>query len=239
MKEKLIFLIVVFGILFGLLYFISKNRVEKERTKIEENILPSQKPLTNDHIPNNNKKDFQENSISQGDKKNINTLSGQEDLSSYINSSITNSGNDFDVSVNIIEGNGNIATTLSRSIADIFTRSGKNGSSGLLKSSFVHNSAYKKLFDGNSEIIEKLRLKIYTDYLAIGKVEYSNRKGTLVDGTFICTATISMNIISINSKTIAKSFSYSVNGNGVSETQAQEDATQKLLYKFKNEYSSI
>jgi len=78
-----------------------------------------------------------------------------------------------------------------------------------------------------------------TNLTAIGKVSYSIRKGTLVDDTFVCMVSLTMNIISANQKSLFKSFSCSANGNGTTEDQAKEYAIDKLLNKYISEYSSI
>ena len=162
----------------------------------------------------------------------------RENLLSYINSSIRNSSDNIDVSVTIVDDDGNISFPISSDLAAIYIQKGEKSNFGLLKNSFVHKKEFQELIDANSDLITKLKLSNYTDYLAIGKISYSMRHGTLVNGTLICTASISMNIISANAKTLANSFSFSVNGNGVSESQAKNNALQKLVELYRSDYSS-
>jgi|GEM_PF-6171825 len=172
----------------------------------------------------------------------INTESKSEKISfhSYVNTFITNSSENIDVSVIVVDNAGNPAMSESDAIADIYKRTGKTGTVGLLRNSFTHRPEFEELQQGNSEVIEKLKLDRHTDYLAIGKVKYAIRSGTLVSGTIVCNASISMSIISINDKTIAQSFTIAnANGNGATESQAQEKALQKLLDKYYNEHSFL
>lgn len=162
-----------------------------------------------------------------------------QEFKSYIDSSITNSSSNIDVSVTIVDENGNIATSVSSAIADIYNKTGRRSNTSLLRSSFVHKSGYQELYEGNSDIIKRLNLSSHTDYLALGKIRYSMRQGALIVGTIICTAFITMSIISANDKKLTKSFSFSVNGNGVTESQAKEDAIQKLADVYYNEHSSF
>jgi translation elongation factor EF-Ts len=162
-----------------------------------------------------------------------------EDFSSYINKYISKLNDKTNIAVTVVDGNGNISSSISSSIANIYTQKGNNGNTGLLRSSFINQLGFQELFEGNSEIIEKLRLSTYTDYIAIGRIRYSIQKGTLVDRTFVCTASITVSIISANKKSIAKSFAFLENGNGVSEAQALEEATQKIIRKFYNDYSTL
>ncbi len=160
----------------------------------------------------------------------------EEDFSSYINAS----SNKSNVSVTIVDANGNLSTDASNAIANIYKKTGKSTSTSLIRGGFMRKSEFHELREGNSDVIEKLKLKTYTDYLAIGKIYYSMRKGTLVDETIVCNASISMCIISTSSKLIEQSFSIvNANGIGVTEAQAQENAFQKLLDKYYNEHSSL
>lgn len=160
----------------------------------------------------------------------------EEDFSSYINTS----SNKSNIAVIIVDANGNISPDASSAIANIYKKSGKSTSTGLIRSIFLKKPEFEELKEGNSNIIERLKLKSYTDNLAIGKITYSIRKGTLVDETIVCTASISMSIISIINKSIEQSFTISnANGNGVTESQAQGNAFQKLLDKYFIERSSL
>jgi len=243
MNNKLIFLLVVLVLLFGLIFIISKNRNAREKVRMEEKIQTDHEQFVRDSLQNiraNNDKTIigiaRETVTNNGGS---NTQTQSEDFSSYINSSITNSSGNTSVAVTVVDENGNISSSISSLIANIYNQTGNNGKTGLLRSSFVHKSGFQELFEGNSDIIEKLKLSSHVDYIALGKIRYSMRKGTLVDGTIVCTVSITMSIISANQKSIAKSFSFSENGNGATETQAQEEATQKLMNRYYNEYSTL
>jgi len=162
-----------------------------------------------------------------------------EDFSSYINPSINNSSDKTNIAVTVVDEGGNISSSISSSIASIYNQTGNNGNAGLIRSSFLHKPGFQELFEGNSEIIDKLQLNKHTDYVAIGKISYSIRKGTLVDATYVCTVSLTMNIISANQKSLANSFTCSAIGNGATEDQAKEYAIDKLLNKYISEYSSI
>lgn len=162
-----------------------------------------------------------------------------EDNSSYINTSIINSSDYTNIAVTVLDESGNISSSISSSIADIYSQTGKKGNTGLFKSSFIHTSDFQELFNGNSEIIKKLRLSNHADYVVLGRISFSTNKGTLVEGTFVSEASIAISIISAKQQSIARSFSFSSKGNGVSEKQATDNALQKLLDKFRDNYSSI
>lgn len=167
------------------------------------------------------------------------TSTPSEDYSAYINTSITNSSGKTNIAVTVVDESGNLSSSISSSIASIYSQTGNSGNTGLIRSSFLHKPGFQELAEGNSEIIDKLNLKTHTDYVAIGKISYSIRKGTLVDATYVCTVSLTMNIISANQRSLSKSFTCTANGNGATEDQAKEYAIEKLLNKYISEYSSI
>jgi hypothetical protein len=226
--NTIIILVIGIGILVVVIYLGVKKPVNdssenslKEKINTENVIVPkTQEFLMQKDLPSN------KNEVT-------------EDFSSYVNTSISNSSGNTSISITVVDENGDISSPISSSIANIYNQTGNIGNTGLLRSSFVHKPGFQELLEGNSEIIEKLKLSNHADYIGVGRIKYLFRKGTLVDGTFVCTASLTMSIISSTQKSIAKSFSISENGNGVSESQAQEAAREKLINKYFNEYASF
>jgi hypothetical protein len=243
MNNKLIFLIVVLALLFGLIFIISKNRNAREIVRMEEKIHSERQQFVQDSLQNiranNDKTKTGVDRETGTNKGGGSTPIPSEDFSSYINTSITNASGKTNIAVTVVDENGNISSSMSSSIANIYNQKGNSGNTGLIRSSFIHKLGFQELFEGDSEIIDKLKLNIHADYVAIGKISYSIRKGTLVDATFVCTVSLTMNIISANQKCLVKSFTCSANGNGATEDQAKEYAIDKLLNKYISEYSSI
>lgn len=210
----------------------STDKILIEKDKSTEYERNEKKILSND-------KPYADKTIEHISDNNAVTKTESTDYGIYINSAISKSIDKNNIAITVVEGSGNISTSISSLIANIYTQKGNSGKTGLLRSSFIHKSDFQELIEGNSELIDKLKLWNYTDYVGIGKIEYSLRKGNLVDGTFVCTASISMSIISANQKTTVKSIFFSENGNGVSETQAKQAAVEKLINTYYAEYSSL
>lgn len=164
----------------------------------------------------------------------------KKNYSSYINSAFSNNKDLTEVSVTIFDENNNISESLSSEIANIYNLHGNKGEIGFLKNQFVQTPEFLELTDGGSDIISKMDLSRFTDYLAIGNLKFSYVKGSLVEGTIVCIANMSINIISTNQKALVKSFEIkNVKGNGVSREQAQEIAMQRLLNKFSENYAEL
>ena len=163
----------------------------------------------------------------------------KEDFSTYLNTAIAKTYGNIEVYVTIIDENKcTIESTVSNSIADIYSNSGKNGKIGLLRSNFISKHAFKELFEGNSDIIEKLKLKDYTDYLVLGKIHYTYSSSKEVANTAVCNISMTVSLISAKDKTY-KSFPVEGNGNGPSESYAKQEALNNLFYNYSQEHSSL
>lgn len=244
MKYKLIFVFVVLGTLFSLIIVINKNRGDKEKLRTEESRVVAQKQFVRDSIENYLSQKKRKDELSQHEKQQQEQIVKQQqaeiaDYTSYINPSIINSKDNIEIAVTVVDDQGNISNAISSSVANIYNQSGKKSISSLFRNSFVHSARFQELFEGNSSVIEKLKLSNYTDYVGLGKIKFDTHSGILEAGTVVCTASISMSIVSVNNKAIDRSFTISVNANGVSEAQAVEAASQKLINKYSNEYSSL
>jgi len=154
---------------------------------------------------------------------------------SYVNSSVINSPVDMDVAVCILNEDGSFSS-ISSDISNIYEKKGFKSNVGLLRSPFFGTSGFQQLSQGNSEIISNLKLKRNTDYLVIGKIRYETIKNT---SFLVCRATLEVNIISVSQGYLLKNVSYYESGNGVSENQAMENATERLLITYYINYSTI
>ena len=171
-------------------------------------------------------------------RENSRSLKNQRsDYTSYINNP---GANRSDISIVVIDEKGLISNAASSEIAKTYAISGKKTTIGLIKGDFIKTPYFQQLFDGNSNLIKKLNLVQYTDYLGLGKISYLFRKGSLIDGTVICTASIDMNIISANSKSLLQSFTIqNAVGNGATESQAQEEALKKLITLYAEDHTTL
>jgi len=167
--------------------------------------------------------------------------SNQEDFSKYINTKCINSSDNIDVSIMVIdEETKKIDHSLSSNIADIYNKKGYKTTTGLIKNTFIEREEFLELFGGSSELIEKLKLINFSDYVIIGLASYKYTPGKLVSGTIVCSISLNFNILSTSSQSIFRSSTFhDINGLGVSKVQAKETATQKFLNVFCNELSPL
>jgi hypothetical protein len=164
--------------------------------------------------------------------------SQEEDYSAYLNTSFTKTNQNIEVAVTIINPNNEIEPSVSSDIAEIYKNTGNNVNNGLIRSNFIGKPAFLKLFEGNTDIIQKLKLGNYTDYLVLGKLNYKFKQGKLVNNTIICDATLNVSEISVNDM-LNNSFTVNGKGNGASESQAQEYALRDLLGNYSQDHSTL
>ncbi len=240
MKNKLIFLIAVIVILFGVLLIINFNRksAEKKKAKIER--IEERKIFVQDSLGKENERKEVLRKIKQDKSEKIKLIESKKiatarRIAGYVNDLNTK----FDIAILIITGKGHPANGLSSNIVTLYRNQGYSVTNSLFTKSFIQSGYLPELRNASSRIINMLNLKTHVKFIALGKITYVFRKGTLVEGTTICTAIITMSIISVEQKSLVNSFSFSVNGNGVTESQAQEEALQKLINKYSSTYSSL
>jgi hypothetical protein len=164
----------------------------------------------------------------------------QVNYANFLNTALKNSPSGIDICVTITDEAGKALGSESSAIAEVYSQSGKTGKTGLFRSTFLKRAEFHELREGNNEVIEKLGLANYTDFVAIGTISYAFRDGKLVEETVVCSITLAMDIISANTQSIEKSFTLSnINGNGATEDQARENAFQKLLDNYYTNYSTL
>mgnify|MGYP006911564404 FL=1 len=171
-------------------------------------------------------------------KKAVNKSSAIIDYDTFISSSVINDMNSVDVSVLIVDEKGEISS-ISHDIANLYNRDGTIGNTGLIKSGFFQYDEFEDLYNGDSSMIKKLKLKKHTDYLIIGRMNISYKKSELVENTLVCKMLLSTNIISTIEARVIKSFTISAVGNGASESQSERKAMHKLLQVYSKSYSSL
>lgn len=229
MKNKITFLIAVFVIFSGLVLFINFNSKSAKKQKAETERIEENKKAKIDSIKQENEK----NEILK--RIEFEKDAAKKRIDGYLNKHDTK----LDIAVLILDDNGQFVNELSSSIATIYRNQGQSVTSSLFTTSFIQSKYLSELRNANSQVLDMLNLNTHVNFIALGKISYSFRKGTLGVQTIICIANIEMSIISANQKTLNNSFSFFVNGNGVSKSQAREEALRKLVNKYIKVYSFL
>jgi len=240
---KNIALIVIFVLILGSIFILLLN---KDKTDVLKTVNSNNNTTTNNSInSNNNNVNTTLNNITNNLKASNSDKNTQplqvvmnEDYSNDLNKSNTNTNEYIDVSVTIINSNKDLEQSVSSAIADIYRNTGKKVNNDLIRSDFIRKSAFEKLFEGNTNLIQKLNLFNYTDYLVLGKLNYTFKQGKLVNNTIICNATLDISIISLPYM-LKSSFKVQGKGNGTSESQAQDYALNDLFTNYSQDYSTL
>ena len=145
----------------------------------------------------------------------------------------------YNISLSIVDINQLLDRNLTSEIANIWSRKGNSVTQSLFKNNFYLSPDYSELKSGNSDLISRLDLIKYADYVAMGEIKYRQSNGTFVEGTIISSASLKISIISSINGQIIRVVNISKNGNGVTEDQAKEDAIQKILQTLESDNSPI
>lgn len=240
MKNKVFFVIILFGIVIGILVLINRDKSKIQEDKKQE-LLQIERNKERDKRVQDSLKKIQDsinrvNELKAAKKRELDVIA---ELQSYVNSSISNSNLLPDISVTITDINYEILSDVSSSIADIYNQNGINAHTGLFSKKFVTKPGYKELFEANEDIINKLNLSRYTDYLALGIIKNDIKDNEFTHGSFICQTSLSMTIISVKEGIILNSFTILANGNGASEIQAKNNSFDKLIEEYRVDNSLL
>ena len=251
MKNKTAFILIVSIVLGGLLIYIAQSRKSKEKKKAEIERIEERKKFVQDSLRLDNENKMELKRIEQKnieiskrtEKENaerLRLIEAEKIATAKRIDGYTNKiSSKLDVAILITDDSGQSTNDISSKIASIYRDRGFSVSNSLFTTSFIKSDYLSELQNSSSKVIDMLNLNERSKYIVIGKINYSFREGTLSVGTTICNAKISINIISVNQKSTKKDFAISVNGNGVSESQAKENAQQLLINKYTSEYSSL
>ncbi|MBN1819636.1 MAG: hypothetical protein JW833_02910 [Prolixibacteraceae bacterium] len=239
-KFRIISFTAIIITLLGLIIFIQLNQKPTENKKNKPELLENSPNIEKDSIQSEEEKSEEKNNIKEEKPENKNLAETEKiEPADVTDEYLNNLNTKFDIALLIIDENEQQENELMSQIAALYRNQGYSVTYSLFTTKFIQSEYLPELQNANSQVIKMLKTDTLINTIVLGEVTYSFRNGTLVVGTIICNATIKMNIISAIQKSLINSFSFSVNGNGVSESQAKEHAFSKLFDKFKEEYSSL
>ncbi len=96
---------------------------------------------------------------------------------------------------------------------------------------FKSKGFFKEIYDGNTEILKRANALSKIDYIVLGKISYSFRKGAVDSDLVSCDINFSYKIINKNAE-IVRSDNISVIGPGFSEDAALERGLEILAEKY-------
>jgi hypothetical protein len=143
-----------------------------------------------------------------------------------------------DVAILIVDVNNNPINSISSSLKELYEKSNKAISISLFTDDFLKSKYLNKLKNGDSKLIEMLRLESFADYIVLGK--YSNVFDVNNDEPkYTSRAKLDISIVSCSAKSIIRSFV--VNGtNGFDDKQhAENGSIEKIIDVYEKRYLNL
>lgn len=159
----------------------------------------------------------------------------EEFLNRYLlNSSFLNKPESKEVAVIVIDENCKVLYNINQKIASQLKSKGINISPSFFTGYFVSDGLFNRIFNGDAEMVKKLKLLRHCDYVILGRkdpvsfIEHPEMQNLI-------TAEVSIELHLISSKTgcIEDSISISEGGVGFSKQTAESSAMEKIFEKLK------
>jgi|GEM_PF-3362407 len=133
------------------------------------------------------------------------------------------------IAVIIIDIENHSIHDISKKVAARLNKNKINVTTSLFTNQFVIDGIFDKIFDGDAEVIQSLKLSEYCDYLILGKSSASYNEGSEFQGMITATVSIRINIISSKTGNGKGYFDVSEPGAGFSKAEAEKLASERIL----------
>ncbi|MBM3712585.1 MAG: hypothetical protein FJW56_04005 [Actinobacteria bacterium] len=151
-----------------------------------------------------------------------------------INNSIKNTANTKEIIITIIDNNNDIEPDINQDISKVFSSKGYNSTTSFFSTKFIADGIFNHLYNGNLDMIRKLELIKYSDFLCLGKVSFSLRENKSRNDMVTAEYKIDFRIITIEDGNIQKYFSKNATGTGWSNEEAKSVAKNNLISVIEN-----
>ncbi len=168
-------------------------------------------------------------------RKSSQVSANTEDYSAYVNTPAKKLG----VMITIIDKYGNILPFLSSDIAKVYKENGYESGTGLLKNNFTKSMKFEDLIEGNTELMKNLGLNNYADYIVLGRTSDTSYPNSEVSNSIINSISLSVSVISTQDNSVNNFKLPDCNGNGKTAALAKEDARNRLLRYYYQNYSTL
>lgn len=201
---------------------------EKKETKIPV-VNENKKKVEKERSIENNK----ETNISKKVNSSTNISKDKSLVNSYINhKTFLNSKNIDDFIVCFVSSD-KYDSTLSSKVSESLKQSKANVSFSFFKEIFIKDGLFNKIFNGDSEIADKLKLTEHCDLLFLGKKHVNYSGNPDLDNDLI-TAKVSWDVrVITNEGIISQSFILNESGIGFNQHDAENKADDRIIKLFK------
>jgi hypothetical protein len=147
----------------------------------------------------------------------------------YLNSGFSRTPGGEMLAVVVATGDGKLDSTISTALADHFKSDTVKISTSLFKPEFVSDKLFDSVFDGSTEILNKLDLANSLDALLLARETVQYSKSPSLDNLVTANLKLEVQLVPIISSLHNQTWNFTANGAGFSQTEAKSNADDRIL----------
>jgi len=153
----------------------------------------------------------------------------------YVNPDFSKTAGTESLAVLVVKQDGRFDPTICTAIANHFKSGAVSISTSVFKPEFVSDKLFAKVFDGSTDILNKLDLANSFDALLLAKetVEYS--KSPALDNLITANLTLEIQMVPVSANIQNQSWKFTSNGAGFSQTEAVSMAEDRVEKQISND----
>jgi multidrug efflux pump subunit AcrA (membrane-fusion protein) len=153
----------------------------------------------------------------------------------YVNSGFSKTPGSESLAIVVVQ-NGKLDQTIAAALADHFKSDSIKVPTSFFKPAFVSDNLFGSLFDGSTEVLDKLILKNYLDGLVLAReaVQYT-KNSTSLDNVLTANMTLEIQLVPVSSNIQKESWKFTATGAGFSQTEAESMAEERLIKQISND----
>jgi len=208
-----------------------KNNLTMENTNSEKEEVIPENPESSIQKQNETTPEdiYDKRSSSENTGTNQSEQTKNEDDEFIFNHLFLNKPESQEVIVAIVGSDNKLVASFSQQISDIYLKKGFAAITSIFSNSFYSSGKFDQVYNGNQDLLAKMSIGKYTDYLAIGKVDFTFKQNTIDNTMTTATANFEFKMISVIDGTSNQSMSKTVAGTGWSAQTAQDNAQNNLV----------
>jgi hypothetical protein len=150
-------------------------------------------------------------------------------LARYLNSGFSRTPGSETLAVVVATGDGKLDHTVSTALANHFKSDTVKIFTSFFKPEFVSDKLFANVFDGSTEILNKLDLANSLDALLLARETVQYSKTPSLDNLVTANLQLEIQVVPIAGSIQNHSWSFTANGAGFSQTEAKSNADERIL----------
>jgi hypothetical protein len=155
-------------------------------------------------------------------------------LARYLNSGFSRTPGSEMLAVVVATGDGKIDHTASTALADYFKADNVKISTSFFKPEFVSDKLFANVFDGSTDVLNKLELANSLDALVLARETVDYSKTPSLDNLITANLQLEVQVVPIAGNIQSQTQKFTATGAGFSQTEAESMAEERLFKNYIN-----